>query len=419
MLILFHLILMVQGGTTSAVVVGILLFGVVAFVLLALFLFLSVGISFGKLLLYKEVHREGQQFHWYQDIVRVTLGPGKRGQWTWKNQSNSVYLTMFGPLFEDLRGPPKYMLSQIAGGNSRKPSDSIIASDDETEDAEAPFIQRVFGILRIYYTLLESMKRVTLGIVAGAYSEQWYSKAPIIFLLCITSFQLFFLVLKKPFIKKKVQLVEIISVSTEVGIFASCLVLLEMEFPAGAEKKIAIFMLLLFLVGYVAQMINEWYALYRQAKRLDPAESSFLSGLKTALIGFLLFFIPLKIIEKLGWFPVDQPGDGETGDATSSADRSKSSGSGTVRTSDRPWLKQLRELAKASFSKEGSGVPTDPSTSQSRWSAVATDPSSTHTRWSGFWGAKRGGSSSVSSSHDLKSKPRELYKDLETIFTPK
>ncbi|XP_010663149.1 uncharacterized protein LOC100257111 isoform X2 [Vitis vinifera] len=410
---------LVKGGTTSAVVVGILLFGVVAFVLLALFLFLSVGISFGKLLLYKEVHREGQQFHWYQDIVRVTLGPGKRGQWTWKNQSNSVYLTMFGPLFEDLRGPPKYMLSQIAGGNSRKPSDHIIASDDETEDAEAPFIQRVFGILRIYYTLLESMKRVTLGIVAGAYSEQWYSKAPIIFLLCITSFQLFFLVLKKPFIKKKVQLVEIISVSTEVAIFASCLVLLEMEFPAGAEKKIAIFMLLLFLVGYVAQMINEWYALYRQAKRLDPAESSFLSGLKTALIGFLLFFIPLKIIEKLGWFPVNQPGDGETGDATSSADRSKSSGSGTVRTSDRPWLKQLRELAKASFSKEGSGVPTDPSTSQSRWSAVATDPSSTHTRWSGFWGAKRGGSSSVSSSHDLKSKPRELYKDLETIFTPK
>ncbi|XP_034673186.1 uncharacterized protein LOC117904606 isoform X2 [Vitis riparia] len=206
---------LVKGGTTSAVVVGILLFGVVAFVLLALFLFLSVGISFGKLLQYKEVHREGLQFHWYQDIVRVTLGPGKRGQWTWKNQSNSVYLTMFGPLFEDLRGPPKYMLSQIAGGNSRKPSDRIIASDDETEDAEAPFIQRVFGILRIYYTLLESMKRVTLGIVAGAYSEQWYSKAPIIFLLCITSFQLFFLVLKKPFIKKKVQLVEIISVSTE------------------------------------------------------------------------------------------------------------------------------------------------------------------------------------------------------------
>lgn len=413
---------MIQGGTTSGVIVGILLFGVVAFVLLALFLFLSVGISFGKLLQYKEIHREGQQFHWYQEIIRVTLGPGKRGQWTWKNQSNSVYLTMFGPLFEDLRGPPKYMLSQITSSNSSKPSDRIIASDDETEDAEAPFIQKVFGILRIYYTLLESVKRVALGIIAGAYSEQWYPKAPTLFLLCITSFQLFFLVLKKPFIKKKVQLVEIISVSTEVGIFASCVVLLEREFPAGAEKNMGIFMLVLFLVGYVAQLINEWHALYRQAKRLDPAQGgSFLLGLKTALIGYLLFFIPLKMIEKLGWFPVHHSGDGETpGDVASSADRSKSSGSGTSNSTDKPWLKQLRELAKASFTKEGSGVPSDPSTSQQSWSGAASDHPNTHnTRWSGFWGAKRSGSSSVSSSHDYKSKSRGMYKDLETIFTPK
>ena len=418
MLILFHLVLMVQGGTTSGVIVGILLFGVVAFVLLALFMFLSVGISFGKLLQYKEIHREGQQIRWYQDIIRVTLGPGKRGQWTWKNQSNSVYLTMFGPLFEDLRGPPKYMLSQISGSDSRKPIDRIIASDDETEDAEAPFIQKVFGILRIYYTLLESVKRVALGIVAGAYSDQWYPKTPTIFLLCITSFQLFFLVLKKPFIKKKVQLVEIISVSTEVGIFASCLVLLEREFPAGAaEKNIGIFMLLLFLVGYIAQMINEWYALYQQAKRLDPAEGSFLLGLKTALIGFLLFFVPLKIIEKLGWFPVNPSGEGETGDVTSSsASRSKSSGSRASGTTDKPWLKQLRELAKASFSKEGSGAPTDPSSSRPRWSGSASDPTN---RWSGLWGSKRSGSSSVTSSHDFWSKSKGMYKDLETIFTPK
>lgn len=411
---------MVLGGTTLGVIVGILLFGVVAFVLLALFLFLSVGISFGKLLQYREIHQEDQQFHWYQDIVRVTLGPGKRGQWTWKNQSNSAYLAMFGPLFEDLRGPPKYMLSQISGGHSSKASDQIIASDDETEDAEASFIQKVFGILRIYYTLLESMKRVALGIAAGAYSDHWYSKGPIILLLCITSFQLFFMVLKKPFIKKKVQLVEIISVSTEVGIFASCLVLLEREFPAGSEKNIGIFMLVLFLVGYVVQLSNEWYALYRQAKRLDPEKSSFLLGLKTASIGFLLYIVPLKIIEKLGWLPLNHGGEGETGDATSSAERSKSSGSGNMGTTDKPWMKQLREMAKASFSKEGSGVPTDPSTSDPRRSGVAAASSSTLTRWSGLWDGKRSGSSSVSSSHEFKSKPRGLlYSDLETIFKPR
>lgn len=371
--------------------------------LLALLLFLSVGITFGKLLQYKEVHKEGLRFHWYQEIVRVTLGPGKRGQWTWKNKQNSLRLIMFGPLYEDLRGPPKYMLSQISEGNRRKRNDSIIASDDETEDAEAPFIQKVFGILRIYYTLLESVKRVSLGIVAGAYSRNWSSRTPTIALLCITSFQLFFLVLKKPFIKKKVQLVEIISVSSEVGIFATCLVLLEKEFSVEGEKKLGIFMLLLFLVGFIAQMINEWYALYAQTKRLDLAEKSFLAGLKTALFGLLILFIPRKMIKHIeGRFSVTQRGDGETPDANSLGERYRSSGSRSSGTTEKPWLKQLRELAKASFSKEGSGSANDPSTSK--------------TRWSGIWGSKKSGSSSVNSSTNDKSKPRELYKDLEAIF---
>lgn len=59
-----------------------------------------------KLLQYKEVHQEGQEFHWYQEFIRVTLGPGKRGQWTWTDQHKSINQTKLGPLFEDLRGPP-------------------------------------------------------------------------------------------------------------------------------------------------------------------------------------------------------------------------------------------------------------------------------------------------------------------------
>ncbi|XVE54977.1 hypothetical protein DITRI_Ditri03aG0124600 [Diplodiscus trichospermus] len=386
---------LVAGGTASGVVVGILLLGFVAFVLLSLLLFLSVGITLGKLLQYKEVHREGQQFHWYQDIIRVTLGPGKRGQWTSKNEANSVYLTMLGPLFEDLRGPPKYMVSQISGGNSSRQGDRIIASDDETEDAEAPFIQKLFGILRIYYTLLESVKRVSLGVLAGAYLNKWSSETPIIILLCITSFQLFFLVLKKPFIKKKVQLVEIISLSCEVGIFATCLFLLEKEFSSGDETKIGIFMLMLFLLGFLAQMICEWYALYEQTKHLDTAENSFFTGLKVASIGFLLYFIPQKLMKSFeSRFPVFRCGGQDTVDTGIPSDRNRStSGSRSSSTSEKPWPKQLREMAKASFSKNGSKVP--------------TDPSSSRTKWSGFWGTKKSASSSG------------LYKDLEAIFASK
>ncbi|KAK8615491.1 hypothetical protein V6N13_017077 [Hibiscus sabdariffa] len=324
---------LVAGRTPSGVVVGILLLGVVAFILLSLFLFLSVGITFGKLLLYKEVHQEGQQFHWYQELIRVTLGPG--------------------PLFEDLRGPPKYMVSQISGSSlsSSRPGERIIASDDETEDAEAPFIQKLFGILRIYYTMLESMKRDTLGVMVGAYLDNSSSKTPIIVLLSITSFQLFFLVRKKPFIKKRVQLVEIISLCCEVGMFATCLVLSEKE----SSTTIGIFMLILFLVGFMAQMIGERYALFEQTKQLDTAENSFFIGLKIASIGFLLYFIPQKLIKSK--FPVFRcmestsfPGD---------------SNKSTSETSERRWPKQLREMAKASFSKDGSSAPTDPSSSPS------------------------------------------------------
>nr|GMC69900.1 uncharacterized protein LOC109177202 isoform X1 [Ipomoea batatas] len=259
---------LIKGGMCSGIIVGILLLGIVSFLLLGLFLFLSVGITCGKLLQYKEVHQVGQKFHWYQELVRVTLGPGKRGQWTWKEERDSTYLTIFGPLFEDLRGPPKYMLSQIAGGNLSKRRDRIIASDDETEDAEAPFIQKVFGILRIYYTFLDTAKRVALGIDAPRSS-----------CFSIAAFQLFFMVLKKPFIKKKVQLVEILSVASEVGIFTMCIVLLDWQFSAKDETRIGIFMLALCIIALLAETANEWYALYRQTdQKLDTKCSLFKRG---------------------------------------------------------------------------------------------------------------------------------------------
>ncbi|XP_024025314.1 uncharacterized protein LOC21397720 isoform X2 [Morus notabilis] len=398
---------LVKGKGSSGAIVGILLLGVVSLLLLALFIFLSFGITFGKLLQYKEVHREGQTFHWYQELVRVTLGPGKRGQWTWKRQANSDYLIILGPLFEDLRGPPKYMLSQISSGNPQKHGDRIIASDDETEDAEAPFIQKLFGILRIYYTLLESIKRVCLGIMAGLYMENWSSKTPSLTLLCMTSFQFFFLVLKKPFIKKKVQLVEIISLSCQVGLFATCLTLLEKDFSSGGGAKVGIFMVTLFLVGYLAHMVNEWYALYRQTMLLDPAEKSFIQGFKIASIGCILLFIPQKWTKKLE-SRFSQPRQGQTQSANQSSEGYKSSSQSSGST-EKPWLKQLRELAKASFSREGSG-------------GAPNDPSSSRTGLSGIWGTKRSGSPSKSTSSDSKSKSNQkgtLYKDLEAIFSSK
>ncbi|KGN64322.1 uncharacterized protein LOC101203522 isoform X2 [Cucumis sativus] len=394
-----------RGGALAGVIVGVLLLGILSLLLLALLLFLSVGITFGKLLQYKEVHQEGQKFHWYQELVRVTLGPGKRSQWTWKNQPNSVYLIIFGPMFEDLRGPPKYMLSQISVANPNKRGDRIIASDDETEDAEAPFIQKLFGILRIYYTLFEFIRRVTLGIMAGAYKETISSRTPIVTLLCISSFQLFFLVLKKPFIKKKVQLVEIISNTCEVGLFAICAVLLDKEFSITNQTKIGITLLVLFLIGYCPQLINEWYALYKQVKQLDFTGQSFFSGLKVAFIGFLLLFLPQRFTKNLeSIFTVNLSGDSETVDNSSDRNMSGSRSS----SNEKPWLKQLRKLAKASFTKDQGGT--------------SNDPSGSGTQWTGFWGRRsrsRSSRSSSISSSDFRSKSKGLYKEFETIFSTK
>lgn len=397
----------IKGRTTSGTVIGILLLILTSSLQFALFLFLSFGITLGKLLQYKEVHKVGRKYHWYQELIRVTLGPGKKGQWTWKNQPNTKYMTVFGPLFEDLRGPPKYMLSTISAGG-RLPLDRIIASDDETEDAEAPFIQKLFGILRIYYILLESVRRFILGILAGLYFESSSaSRGPTLILLCITSFQLFFMVLKKPFIKKKVQLVEIISIACEVGLFATCLALLDRQFSIEGERGVGIFMLCLFIFGFLSLMANEWYALFKQIRKLDASQNSFPVGLRTAAVGFLLLFLPEKFMKNLEkWLPEDTGGkqnrEANALYATPS-NRGRSSESRSPSTPDnKPWLKQLREMAKASF-KEGS-------------SSAGNDPSSSYTQSSGFWRGKGSGTSSKASSSDFKTRPRSLYKELEAIF---
>nr|XP_023879015.1 uncharacterized protein LOC111991478 [Quercus suber] len=305
---------LIRGRTALGIAVGVLLLGAVSFLLLALLLFLSIGITFEKLLQYKEVHQEGRGFHWYQEIVRVFLVSGKRGQWTWKKQQNSNYLTILGPLFEDFRGPQMSNLSQISGGSSH-----TRGADHKTED-EAPFIQKLFGKfriyytllesvipklcgkLRIYYTLLESVRRVLLGVMAGAYMENSSSKIPSIIFLCITCFQLVLLVLQKPFIKKNIQLVEIMSISSEACISVICFVLSVTELPTEDGTIVGVLMLMVFLVGFLPQMMNELCALYKQIKLLDSAEKRFLTGLKIASFGLALLFISQEFLLS-SWFP--------------------------------------------------------------------------------------------------------------------
>ena len=278
--------------------------------------------------------------------------------------------------------------------------DGIIASDEKTEEvypkaedlevfggsdhthSEAPFNQKLFGKLRLYYTLLESLRRIVLGTMTGVYKDHWPSEIPTIILLCITSFQLLFLVLNKPFINKAVQFVEIISVSSEVCVFAICLVLLESPSVAQDETMVGVFMLILFLLGFLPQMMNQWYALQRQIKQMDSKKKRFLTGLKIVSIGLALLFISPDFLESK--FPeifgngdqglekdnvnIDDQGKEETNDnddegeeetnrrnsmssnrrSSKRRNRNRNSGSKNSRTTvpEKSWLNQLRELVK-------------------------------------------------------------------------
>ncbi|KAF3962697.1 hypothetical protein CMV_012819 [Castanea mollissima] len=265
----------IRGGTASGIAVGVLLLGVVSFLLLALLWFLYKGITCAQLLEYEEVHQEGQGFHCYQKIVRVFLVSVEKVNWTPKKTN----VTILESLYEDYRGPPKSKLSQISGGSSH------------TQGAEAPFIQKLFGKLRIYYTLLESViqklcgelriyypllesvRRVLLAIMAGLYEEdKSFSKFPTTFSLCINCFHLFFLVLEKPFIEKNIQLLEIMAVSSEACISAIMFVLGEKKLPDKDGKKFGILMLILVLVGNLPQILNELFALYEQIKQISKSK---------------------------------------------------------------------------------------------------------------------------------------------------
>jgi hypothetical protein len=273
-------------------------------------------------------------------------------------------------------------------------------------------IQKVFGVLRIYFTLLESVKRVAVGIMAGAHASSGRSsRALAVAVVAIAAFQLVFMVLKKPFIRKRVQLVEILSVAGEVVVFAACLALIDRSrssadggwLPDGEARVVGLAMLGAFALGFAAQACNEWAALLRQVRLLSADRSSLLDGAKTASLGLLLLVLPSSMLgdrmavnHQQGTPPPDGGGAGESVSASTPGEEARGESEGFRGSSnERWWLRQLREMAKASFSKEGGG-------------GAATTTGG---------GEEASTSGTKARSGEWKSKTRGLYNDLEAIFS--
>ncbi|XP_039840587.1 uncharacterized protein LOC120700424 [Panicum virgatum] len=401
----------IRAGTTGGMAVGIALAGALTALLVGLLLVLSLGIAMGKLLLYREVRQEGRGEHrWFQELVRRTLGPGMRGQWAWTDPRRAACLVKLGPLFEDLRGPPKYMLTQIGTGGKRGAAagagggERIMASEDETVDAEAPFVQKVLGVLRVCFTLLEWAKRVAVGVAAGAHASSGRPpRAHAAAVLSIASLQLLLMVLSKPFVRKRVQLVETLSVAGEVSVFAACLALALADRGRppdhGEARGVGLAMLGAFALGFTAQACNEWNALLRQVRLLGAGRGSLLDGAKTACLGLLLLVLPSSVLGDRVAAPASHqqgpsPPNGGAGESAAAAstptpgEAGRGGSEGSRGSNERWWLGQLREMAKASFSKEG-----------------------------GEEAASTSGTTTKARSVEWKSKARGLYNELEAIFS--
>ncbi|KAK6920684.1 Glutaredoxin [Dillenia turbinata] len=248
---------LIHGRSTSGVIVAVLIWGIVSFILLASFLFLFIGITCGKLIKYEETpQREDMGTSpWLQCFTRAIVGPAKQGKWTSKNQ----FEVKFGPLFEDLRGPSKLSI--------------------ETQNDSFSFVRKFLAGPGIYYTILQLVSKVTQGILNGVFPDDPSTKAPAIILLSLSSLQLFFLVLTKPFIFRRLQFVETVAVTTEVVMFASTVFSKQEPYDHG-KKAVGITLLVLFLVSYLVQTINLWHGMYEQIKRLDNRRGSFVLGFR-------------------------------------------------------------------------------------------------------------------------------------------
>ncbi|KAK6924829.1 hypothetical protein RJ641_009155 [Dillenia turbinata] len=242
---------LIHGRSASGKIVGILMMGIVSLILLFSFLFLYLGITCGKLLKYEHEDRpnlnDTKLSQTLQGFMQVTVGSAEKGEWIWKNHADSIKRFKYGPLFEDLRGPSKM-------GNG----------------TQAPFccIRSFLAGLGIYYTMIQFVNKVLQGTLNGFYPNDPSSKAPEIVLLGLSSFQFLFLFLAKPFIERRLQFVETVSVTTEVVMFAITALSKDEPYSHG-KQLVGVSLMVLFLVSYSVQMINLWYDYYQKMKQLN------------------------------------------------------------------------------------------------------------------------------------------------------
>ncbi|KAM3713300.1 hypothetical protein ACJW31_01G244600 [Castanea mollissima] len=383
----------IRGGTTGEIIIGALLLAIPAAFILSVCLFLVFAIFSGSFFQYKEVKHTYIEEPWCTKLWFFSTGRPTTGRWFYREGLSSSFLLRLGILFESWKGPPLFVfvnqndpnaiLGWTESGSRGIGRMRAISSDDRNEETRSSLSERLLGCAKSSYIILDLLRRVSLGIISGAYSSRKSSQS--LFALTITLVQFMYLFTLKPYISRGVQVVESVSLLCEVGIFGLC-VSIKSSNPVEA-KKVGFVMLSLLFFTFVVQIINEWYGMIKSILRLSqPHKNSFKLGLKFVAKGLVLPFLPRqhwsKVIAATSQpttgltpvIPISPETEIERRDRRTPSVHSITSMTATVvpvlsagqRLGERKKLKEikhepksemkkLRELAKASFSGDFQG----------------------------------------------------------------
>lgn len=291
----------IRGGTTGGILTGTLLLAIPAGFILSVCLFLIITIFSGSFAQYTEVKHMHKKEPWYTKLWLFFTDRPTIGKWLYREGLPSSFLPRFGILFENRRGPPLFVLVDQNDSNSKpKWAESglsgigrmrAVSSDDSNEETKVPMSKRLLGCTRSSYIILDLLRRVSFGIIAGAYPSGGLNQS--LFALTITLVQFLCLFTLKPYISRGVHAVESVSLLCEAGLLVLSITLNGSNLVG--EHEVGYAMLGFLFLTYVSQIINEWYAIIKCLLRLSqPRQNSFKLGLKNAAKGLLLPFLPRR-----------------------------------------------------------------------------------------------------------------------------
>ncbi|KAG5107698.1 hypothetical protein JHK84_044605 [Glycine max] len=292
----------IKGGTTGGIITGVLLLAIpVAFILSSL-LFLVIAIYTGSFAQYKEFNKITNEEKWYTKLWFFFIGRPMNGKWFNKEGLPSSFLSRFGILFDNWKGPPVLILGDQNEQNNTitKWSESdksgirrtkTASSEDSNEETKISTFKRVFGCIRASYIILDLLRKVGLGIISAAYPSENSNKS--LFALIITLMQFIFLFTTKPYISRGVHVVESVSLLCEAGVFV--ILILHNGSHSVESKTWELVMLFLLMFTFIAQITNQWYAMVNSLLNLSQSQNKSLrDGLKLAAKGLILPFLPSK-----------------------------------------------------------------------------------------------------------------------------